>query len=697
MMHYAYITNVFTLCSSQFSKAKSGGYFCENCLQCYHVKNTTHNKFECGKVASFYPEPNTKTSFKGYHKKLSPPVVIYADIEAVLESYRTCLNSPSSSSTTKVQKHTACAVSFYVVHKYNPSQNDLWTYDGDDCMQKFCTALKQKTSSLYNIYWSTPKKPSVSPIDVRAQEGNCTACEMEINAGDLDKCYNQFTGQYVGPIHKNCKPKYKLSDPFFPVVFHNLSKYDLHLFITKLEGELSPIPCNKELYIALTQTININSTNRYKIRYIDSVRFLNSSLEKLASYMEDKDFKILSTKFEGEKFKQMRRKNVFPYDYIDSTEKFNETQLPSIDRFYNSLSDEKCSIDDYNFALKVWESFNCQTIKDYLKLYLESDVLILADVFENFRKICQQIYKLDPVNYVTAPSISWDAMLKFTNVQLELISDGDMYNFLKRAVRGGLTQCTQRISIANNKYLKSFDPIKPINFLSYIDANNLYGWAMSQPLPLSGFKFLDKEEVESFDYKNISVDGNIGYMLEVDLEYPSDRHDLHNYLPFCPENKVPPGGKQGKLIADLTDKSEYIIHLKQLQLCLEQGLIVKKIHRVLSFTQSCWLKPYIDLNTDQRKIAENDFEKNFFKLMNNAIYGKTMENVAKRRKVALVRHYQSRQNSPGFRQRIARHDFHSVEIFDSDLAAIESTPSKIMYDKPIYRSNCFRIIKVVNV
>ncbi|XP_052854709.1 uncharacterized protein LOC128263670 [Drosophila gunungcola] len=233
MMHYAYITNVFTLCSSQFSKAKSGGYFCENCLQCYHVKNTTHNKFECGKVASFYPEPNTKTSFKGYHKKLSPPVVIYADIEAVLESYRTCLNSPSSSSTTKVQKHTACAVSFYVVHKYNPSQNDLWTYDGDDCMQKFCTALKQKTSSLYNIYWSTPKKPSVSPIDVRAQEGNCTACVMEINAGDLDKCYNQFTGQYVGPIHKNCKPKYKLSDPFFPVVF---TTYRNTIYICSLQN-----------------------------------------------------------------------------------------------------------------------------------------------------------------------------------------------------------------------------------------------------------------------------------------------------------------------------------------------------------------------------------------------------------------------------------------------------------------------------
>jgi len=108
----------------------------------------------------------------------------------------------------------------------------------------------------------------------------------------------------------------------------------------------------------------------------------------------------------------------------------------------------------------------------------------LTDVFENFRKICLKIYKLDPINYVTAPSISWDAMLKYTNVNLELISDGDMYNFLKRAIRGGLTQCTQRIYIANNKYITKFDSSKPNNYLSYIDANNLYGWAMSQPLSI---------------------------------------------------------------------------------------------------------------------------------------------------------------------------------------------------------------------
>ena len=312
----------------------------------------------------------------------------------------------------------------------------------------------------------------------------------------------------------------------------------------------------------------------------------------------------------------MRRKGVFPYDYLNSFSKLSEKQLPSRHLFYNSLNDEECSIADYEFAQQVWQSFNCQSLSDYLKLYLESDVVILADVFENFRNICHEIYKLDPINYVTAPAISWDAMLKYTKVKLQLISNSDIYNFLKLAVRGGLTQCSQRISEANNKYLKHFNPQLETNYLSYIDANNLYGWAMCQTLPLSNFKFLSQEEIDKLSIQNISADQKIGYILEVDLEYPVSIHNQHNCLPFCPENKIPPGGKQMKLIADLNPKTNYIIHLKQLQLCLNQGLKIKKVHRVLAFTQRRWLEPYINLNNMHRKKATNEFQKNLFKLMN---------------------------------------------------------------------------------
>ncbi|XP_033254390.1 uncharacterized protein LOC117193772 [Drosophila miranda] len=506
------------------------------------------------------------------------------------------------------QRHTACAASFYIVHKYNEHLNEMWTYEGPDCIQKFCQALRMKTDGLYEKYWKSYKKPiyQFNIWDEDYQEhGDCYACEKQISDDDREKFFDQFTGQYVGPIHKLCKQTFRLSDPFFPVVFQNLSRYDIHLFVTSIKDELRPIPCNKELYIALTQNCKLDESylHQYKIRYIDSNRFLNSSLEKLASYMNIANFKILKTKYQGEKFDMLRRKGVFPYDYLDSFEKFDESLLPSRDNFYNSLNDEECSVKDYNFAQKVWSAFNCKSIRDYLKLYLESDVLILADGFENFRSLCSRVYRLDPINYVTAPSVSWDAMLKYTRVELELVIDPDIYNFFKTAVRGGLTQCTQRIATANNKYLNNkFKPTEPINFLSYIDANNLYGWAMSQPLPFSNFKFLSNDEISSFNVLSISASSDVGYILEVDMRYPDDIHNKHNSLPFCPENKIPPGGKQTKLIADLTDKKNYIIHLKQLQqLCIEQGMTLEKISRVLSFNQSCWLKPYIDLNTSLRK------------------------------------------------------------------------------------------------
>ncbi|XP_052857193.1 uncharacterized protein LOC128265313 [Drosophila gunungcola] len=688
-MHYAYITCMRTLCYSQHSKSRTPAYFCENCLQFITSTNSTHDTKECGKVAAEYPKPNTITKFKNFYKKLSPPVVIYADIEAVLKKVHTTQNDPSISSTTTSQEHIACAVSFFVVHKYNPSLNRQWTYEGDDCIKKFCQALKDTTKGLYHKYWTTQTRLQDECEPISVDNDNCCACELPIR-DNAEMFYDQFSGSHIGYIHKNCKVDYKLTEAFFPVVFHNLSRYDIHLFIKELGNNLKPIPCNKELYIALTQTIRFDEKDYYKIQFIDSNRFLNSSLEKLASYMDESNFKLLKTKFQGEKFNQMRQKGVFPYDFLDSFEKMEEKNLPPIEYFYNSLTDQPCSFEAYQFAQKVWSTFNCKSIRDYLKLYLESDVMILADVFENFRIICLQIYKLDPVNYVTAPSISWDAMLKFTRTELTLISNPDMYNFIKRSIRGGLTQCTQRISCANNKYMKDFDSNKPVNFLAYIDANNLYGWAMSQPLPISEFKFLNNLEINQFDIKNISTEGDYGFMLEVDLEYPTEIHDAHNSLPFCPESKIPPDSKISKLIADLCNKENYIIHLKYLQLCIQHGLKIKKIHRILKFRQSCWLKPYIDLNTKHRKLAKNEFEKNFYKLMNNAIYGKTMENVEKRRDIALVSHYHSKQNSPGFRQRIASHNFHSVALFGPNLAAIEATKSRIRYDKPIYWFKCFR-------
>jgi hypothetical protein len=207
-------------------------------------------------------------------------------------------------------------------------------------------------------------------------------------------------------------------------------------------------------------------------------------LEKLAQNLSLENFQTVRSFFtESDQFELVTRKGVLPYDYLNSWERLDETALPPQIKFDNKLTNKKCSNQDYEHAKKVWEKFDCVNLWEYLKIYLITDVLLLTDVFENFRKVCYRIYRLDPCHYYTAPGLAWDAMLKYTNIKLELLTDINIYNFIKGGIRGGITQCSHRHSIANNKYMKDYDSTKPSNYLIYLDVNNLYGWAMSQPLP----------------------------------------------------------------------------------------------------------------------------------------------------------------------------------------------------------------------
>ena len=172
------------------------------------------------------------------------------------------------------------------------------------------------------------------------------------------------------------------------------------------------------------------------------------------------------------------------------------------------------------------ENFNCKTIQDYHDLYLKSDVLLLADVFENFRKTCLKHYKLDPAHYFTSPGLAWDACLKETGQKLQLLHDYDMLMMFERGIRGGITHISKRYAEANNKYMKDYNPNKPNSYIQYLDANNLYGWAMSQKLPTHGFKWLSGLTNDRVIKLLEKKDTNIGYIFEVDLEYPKNYGNL---------------------------------------------------------------------------------------------------------------------------------------------------------------------------
>ena len=319
----------------------------------------------------------------------------------------------------------------------------------------------------------------------------------------------------------------------------------------------------------------------------------------------------------------MTRKGIYPYDFMDSFEKFDKTELPTKEEFYSILNNEHITDEDYSHSQNVWNTFQLQTMGEYHNLYLKSDILLLADVFENFRKTCLQYYKLDPCHYFTSPGLSCDAMLKMTNIKLELMTDIDMFQFIEKGMRGGISYIANRYGKANNKYMREYDEKAPSKYIMYLDANNLYGWAMSQYLPTGGFKWLTEKQINKINLEKYEDDCKKGLILEVDLEYPKELHDLHNDYPLGPEKvKITDNmlsdyckkiqnkfnistGLVHKLIPTLCDKEKYVLHYRNLQLYLDLGLKVKKVHRVLEFNQSPWLNNIltsIHKNVHKRKI-----------------------------------------------------------------------------------------------
>ena len=376
------------------------------------------------------------------------------------------------------------------------------------------------------------------------------------------------------------------------------------------------------------------------------------------------------------KFALLLRKVVYPYEYADTWERFSEISLPNKEDFYSNSNMEDISDIDYRHANNVFKVFKLENLGNYHDLYVQSDTLLLADVFNNFRDMCIKKYELDPADFLSLPGLAWQACLKKTNIELELLTDYDMLLMVEEGIRGGICHSIHRYAKATNKYMKNYDKNEESSYIQYLDANNLYGRAMSKKLPVNEFKWLDSNKINEEFIKNYNENDKKGYILEVDVKYPKELHDLHSDLPFLPERMEI--NKCKKLVCNLYDKKKYVVYINSLKQALNHGLKLKKIHRIIEFNQKAWLKPYIDMNTELRKLANNDFEKDLFNLMNNSVFGKTMENIRKHRDIKLVTTDKKRSKL------VSEPNYHTINLISEDLSIIEMKKTKVKMKKPIY-------------
>ena len=423
----------------------------------------------------------------------------------------------------------------------------------------------------------------------------CRFCEKFIESDKVrDHCH--LTGKYRGPAHSKCNINVtQKQSNFIPFLFHDFSNYDCHMFFKKLvdrkknQIDFEIIPKTNEEYISVTYGC---------IRFIDGYRFLSSGLDSLVKNLDEDDFKILKKEF-PDKWLYLNKKLAYPYEYFNSIDDYKKPvhSLKKED-FFSKLKN-KCPDDEKIQRTKeIIEIFNIKNGKEITELYLKGDAILLADVFEKFIKISIEEYEINPLYCVSLPGYTWQCGMKYTGINLQTLQDKDMILLLENNIRGGI------LSVMGDRYVESDDS----KCILDIDANNLYGHSMSEPLPYDEIKFDKNVTLEAI--LNTPDDSNIGYFVEVDLIYPDNIKEKIKIFPFAPVNKknipdnfsdymkeIKPDSytQSSKLICDWSDKKIYLIHYRILKFYVRHGMIVDEVHDIISFKQSRWLEKYINL------------------------------------------------------------------------------------------------------
>ena len=437
--HYTAIKSLNRLLSSKNSNTKRKQHFCMNCLKGFTQESSRdQHQVYCENNESVrveMPKQGSTVEFKDGQNQFRVPFIMYADFESIIEPMdpvKPGSPNPSQPYTNEVNQHTPSGWCVYSKFAYEDVDNPLRTYRGKDCIETFCDFMKGEARRLYHMFPELPKGPLTKKQWNKYNKATkCHICYKPFTQTNLkvrDHCH--YTGLYRGSAHSLCNLRYKIP-AYIPVVFHNLSGYEAHLFITEFgahTSEMGVIAKNKEDYNSFSIKVPVdiyidkNGEEKDKFiepRFIDSFKFMSSSLDSLTKNLVRGGKKLFGFEDYSElQYDLLTRKGVYPYEYVNSWDRFNETQLPPIDVFYSNLNMSSISEEDYQHTQRVWKEFGIRDLGDYHDLCLRTDVVLLANVYKAFRDTCLKHYKLDPAHFYTSPGLAWKACLKHTGIKI---------------------------------------------------------------------------------------------------------------------------------------------------------------------------------------------------------------------------------------------------------------------------------------
>ena len=710
--HYVWIKNITGLLRKH--NDKNTKYNCLRCLNKFHSKLKLENhKIYCQNndfIKTILPNKNDKImKFNHIQNTHEIPYKLYCDFECYLSKDNL---KDNQNKTTFLQNHKISGYCMVLINNLT-NYHKIYMNSGINAFDEFMNNLLKIKLFVENEYDSKNAKPYNLTNEERLQFNNsdiCYLCNKKLfNDKVIDHCH--FTGSYRGPCHYLCNINYRIPK-LLPVIFHNLRGYDSHVIFENIGSyiknhnlniNISAIPTNMQKFMSFSITDNFNSKKEKHItlKFIDSFQFLSTSIETLSNNLENNK-KFITNKYLHElnyndnQIKLLLKKGTFPYSWFDSLDKLNYNLLPDKEDFYDNLNEKQISDKKYNHAINVWNKLNIKSFKEYHDIYMLTDTLLLSDIFNNFCMLSLEKYHIDPCYYLSMPGMSFDAFLKYENCNIELITDINQFLMFENQIRGGISMVFKRYSKANNKYLIDYDNKKPSKYILYIDRNNLYGEAMSMKLPLKNFKEFNIYDWDEEKIKNYDFDSHIGITFDVDLKYPFDLHNKHQ-LPFAPERIYIENeflsqyqkeimeklnlkrSKVKKLIPNYNDKINYIVHGKLLQFYLNHGMKIKKINYGVQYYQESFMKSYIDFNSNMRAKSKNDFEKDMYKLMNNSIFGKSMEDLRKRFKIKILTDDQYEIFKKLNSKNLIKGKLHQLE----NLVILELKKLEIKFDKPL--------------